>query len=356
MTEAPSPVATDPAGPEPLPYHRLLRALPGYRWWKPLVALVVALVLWILLTVVVVLVGVVIAAVQGQIVFDDANEALAQLMKLFGVVDAGNPLSVSVGLIGVATLLPSVLVGYRIVGLRPLSVLRSVAFQFRWRWLASCLWPALVITIAATLIQALLFPLILGGDGLVAPTIPLATFLISAAIIIVVTPIQAAAEEFAFRGVITQMFGSWLRPAWLVIVLSAIPFAAAHTQYLGDGGSLTWAIADVAFFALVAGFVTWRTGGIEASIALHAINNTVAFLTLASSLSGTTSTSSQASGDATSLFFSFLVSLVTMGLYAFWIDRLARRRKLQNRLEPIVVSPAAVPPAAPAPAPARSDG
>lgn len=328
---------TDPAGPKPeaLPYPRLLRALPGYRWWKPLVALIITLVLWVFFTVIVVIVGVVIAAVQGQISFDSVDVALAQLTKLFGAIDAGNPLSVSIGLLGVATLLPAVWLGYLIVGLRPLTVLRSVAFRLRWRWLAFCLWPALVVTAAATLIQIFLFPLVLGGEALVAPTIPLGSFLVCAAIIVVLTPIQAAAEEFAFRGLITQMVGSWLRPAWLVIVISAIPFAAAHTQYLSDAGSVTWATADVAFFALVAGFVTWRTGGIEASIALHAINNTVVFLTLASSLSGTTSTSSKADGDPTSLFLSFLVTAVTMGVFALWIDRSARRRQLQNRLHPI---------------------
>ncbi len=326
--------------PEPLPYPRLLRALPGYRWWKPLVALLITVVLWILFTVIVVIVGVVIAAARGELRFDNVDEALRQLTKLFGVVDAGNPLSVAVGLIGVATLLPATLLGYLIVGLRPISVLRSVAFRLRWRWMAWCLVPALAITVLATIIQVLLFPLMLGGGEVVAPTIPLGTFLFCAVLILVFTPIQAAAEEFAFRGLITQMFGSWLRPAWLVIVLSAIPFAAAHTQYLGNGGSLTWATADVAFFALVAGFVTWRTGGIEASIALHAINNTVAFLTLASSVSGTTATSSQVSGDPFPVFLSFLVSVVTMGLYAFWIDRSARKRAIESVLKPIPVAPA----------------
>jgi membrane protease YdiL (CAAX protease family) len=337
VTEAADVAVEPPHAPRPedLPYARLLRSLPSYRWWKPLVALVITLVLWILFTTIVVLVGVVVAAVQGQIVFNTVDGALSQLMKLFGVVDAGNPLSVSVGLVGVATLLPSVLLGYLIVGLRPLSVLRSVAFRLRWRWLAFCLLPALVITLVATLIQFFLFPLFLGGEALAAPTIPVGTFLLCAVIIVVVTPLQAAAEEFAFRGLITQMIGSWLRPSWLVIVLSAIPFAAAHTQYLSDAGAVTWATADVAFFALVAGFVTWRTGGIEAAIALHAINNAVAFLTLASSLGGTTSTSAQASSDATSLFLSFLVSVLTMSGYAWWVDRAARRRQLQNRLVPV---------------------
>ena len=336
------PEAAVQVAPEPLPHYRLLRALPAYRWWKPLVALVVTLVLWVIFTTVVVIIGVLIAVAQGQITFTTTDAVVRQLTALFGVINAGNPLSISIGLIGVATLLPATLLGYLIVGLRPVSVLRSVAFRLRWRWLAFCLLPALAITVIATLIQAFVFPALHAGSALVAPTVPIGTFLLCAVIIVVVTPIQAAAEEFAFRGMITQMFGSWLRPAWLVIVLSAIPFAAAHTQYLGNGGSLTWATADVAVFALVAGFVTWRTGGIEASIALHAINNTVAFLTLASSLGGTTSTSSQVSGDPFPVFLGFLVSVLTMGLYAFWIDRAARRHGLQNRVHPVSVAPSSV--------------
>jgi CAAX amino terminal protease family. len=329
VTEA---AVAEAVAPPPLPYHRLLRALPSYRWWKPLLALLITAVLWAIFTSLVVLVGVVIAVVQGRIDFSTTQSATTGLLRLFAVVDAGDPLSVSIGLIGVATLLPATLLGYRIVGLRPLAVLRSVQFRFRWRWLGFSLLPALAVTVAATLLQFFVLPLFIGGGGVVAPTIPLGTFLICALIVLVVTPMQAAAEEFAFRGLITQMFGGWLRSAPLVIVLSAIPFAAAHTQYLSDGGSLTWATADVALFALVAGFVTWRTGGIESSIALHAINNTVAFLTLASSIGGTTSTSSNAGGDPLPLFLSFLVSVVTMVPYAIWIDRAARRRGIQNRL------------------------
>jgi membrane protease YdiL (CAAX protease family) len=257
--------------------------------------------------------------------------ATSQLTALFGVVDAGDPLSVSVGLIGVATLLPATLLGYLIVGLRPLTVLRSVQFRIRWKWLGWCLLPALAITAAATLVELLIFPVFFGG-AIVPPTIPLGTFLICTAIILVVTPIQAAAEEFAFRGLVTQLFGSWIRPVWLVIPLAAIPFAAAHTQYLG------WATADVAFFALTASFVTWRTGGIEAGIALHAVNNTVAFLILATSLGGTTSTSSTSTGDPWSLS----VTIVTFVAYAWWVDRAARKRSIQNRLVPVAADAAGI--------------
>jgi CAAX protease family protein len=338
VTEAAAPIQ---AALPPLPYHRLLRALPGYRWWKPLVALLITGMLWVIFTSIVIVIGVVIAVAAGRIDLTNTAGATSGLVKLFGVVDAGDPLSVSIGLIGVATLLPATLLGYLIVGLRPLTVLRSVQFRFRWRWLGFSLIPALTVTVVSTLLQFFALPLFIGGDSVVAPTIPLGTFLVCALIVLVVTPLQAAAEEFAFRGLIGQMFGGWVRSAPLVIALSAIPFAAAHTQYLSDAGSVTWATADVTLFALVAGFVTWRTGGIESSIALHAVNNTVAFLALASSLGGTTSTSTNAGADPLPLFLSFLVSVVTMVPFAIWIDRAARKRRIVRELSPIAPDPAA---------------
>jgi uncharacterized protein len=311
------------SAPPPLPYHRLLRALPGYRWWKPLVALVVTAVLWIIFQTVVAGICLVIALLLGQFRVDTAAHALSDITS-FLLIDAANPLSLVAGLGGVASLLPSVLLGYRIVGLRPLSVLRSVQFRLRWRWLAVCLLPALVITLVANAVDVLLLPLIVGGGSAVPPTTALGTFLLSALIIVILTPIQAAAEEFAFRGLLGQMFGAWIKWVWLVIPLSAVIFAAAHTQYLG------WATLDVFVFALVAGFVTWRTGGIEAGIALHSANNTVAFLALATGIAGTTKNTGGA-GDP----FSLIVTVVTMAVYVIWVERLARRRGIQNRLVPV---------------------
>jgi ABC-type xylose transport system permease subunit len=176
--------------------------------------------------------------------------------------------------------------------------------------------------------------------------VPLGTFLLCAAIIIVFTPIQAAAEEFAFRGLAAQMFGSWIRFVPVPIVLSSILFAAAHTQYIG------WATLDVSVFALVAGYVTWRTGGLEAGIALHSANNTLAFLTLASGIGGVTATDPQSSGDPWSL----LVTVVTMGIFVFVIERLVRRRGLATRLEPIAQAPATLEPTDPDGAASASAG
>ena len=316
-------VSGDQAAPPPLRFHRLLRSLPGYRWWKPLVALVIAGVLWVVFQVVFASIFIVLALLAGQFRVDSSAHLIADITA-FLMIDAANPLSLIAGLGGVATLLPSVLLGYRIVGLRPLSVLRSVQFRLRWRWLAACLVPALVITLVANAADIFLLPLVFGGGWPVAPSTAIGTFLLSALVILVLTPIQAAAEEFAFRGLLGQMFGAWIKWVWLVIPLSGVVFAAAHTQYLG------WATVDVFVFALVAGYLTWRTGGIEAGIALHAVNNTVAFLALATGIAGTTRNAGGA-GDPLSL----IVTIVTMGGYVLWVERMRRRRGIVNVLEPV---------------------
>lgn len=324
MSEAAAGAAPgDAVGPPPLRFHRLLHALPGYRWWKPLVALVITAVLWLVLQVVVGGGFVILGLVLGEFRTDTAAHVVADITA-FLFIDAANPLSLIAGLGGVATLLPAVLIAYRIVGLRPLSVLRSVQFRLRWRWMLFCLIPAIVITLLANAADAFLLPVVYGGGEVVAPTTPIGTFLIAALVILIVTPIQAAAEEFAFRGLLGQMFGAWIRWVWLVIPLTAVVFAIAHTQYLG------WATADVAVFGLVAGYLTWRTGGLESGIALHAVNNTVAFLALASGIAGTTRNSG-GPGDPGSL----IVTVITMGLYVVWVEWLTRRRGIRVVLEPV---------------------
>ena len=62
MTALPAPAPESlRTSPPSLRYHRLLRALPAYRWWKPLVALVLAAVFWIVFQTIVTLVLLVVA-------------------------------------------------------------------------------------------------------------------------------------------------------------------------------------------------------------------------------------------------------------------------------------------------------
>ncbi|MDP9027547.1 MAG: CPBP family intramembrane metalloprotease [Actinomycetota bacterium] len=310
-----------------LQFPRLLRALPNYRWWRPLLALGLTALFWIVFQVVFGIAVFVLAILVGDVTFPTvlSVEALTKVVIAFFSLDTADAFSLVAGLGGVATLLPAVLLSYRIVGLRPISVLRSVVFRIRWRWLLLSLVPALLITGVSTVGSILVLPALGVGSPVLAPSVPLSTWLVCALIIVILTPIQAAAEEFAFRGLLVQMVGGWVRPTFVAIVVSTAVFAALHTQYE------LWATLDVTFFGLVAALLTVRTGGLESSIALHTVNNTVAFLFLASGSGGSTTAidpEHPAQGDPISL----LVTLVTMGAYAAIILVLAHRRGVQREL------------------------
>ena len=102
-----------------------------------------------------------------------------------------------------------------------------------------------------------------------------------AAIILLLTPFQAAAEEYVFRGFFAQILGSWVRFAPVAIIVPTALFAASHAYDVAG-------IASVAIFGFGAAFVVWRTGGLEAGITYHALNNIAAFLFLATGMYGTT--------------------------------------------------------------------
>jgi uncharacterized protein len=330
-------MTTTPVAPlPPLRYHRLLRALPRYRWWKPLLAILLTGVYWIVLQSIWSVIFVVIAFADGSIALSTDINALQDALIRFLSIDASDPVSI-IGVVGgVATMLPAAILAYLSVGLRPTTVLRSVAFRIRWRWMALCLLPALLVTVVAIAVDSWVLPLVGDGAPPLAPTVPLGTFILCAVVFIVVTPIQAAAEEFGFRGVVGQAVGSWARPVWVSVLVSTVVFALLHTQYFG------WATLDVAVFGAVAAILVWRTGGLEASIALHAVNNTLSFVLLATGTAGSTQgfdPDHPSTGDPLSV----VVTVVTMGGYLGLVELLARRRRIRTVLEPLPIVPAPPP-------------
>lgn len=93
------------------------------------------------------------------------------------------------------------------------------------------------------------------------------------------TPLQAAAEEFLFRGYLLQALGSLVARPWFGVVASALVFALFHgTQ------NVPLFLSRFAF-GVVVGWLVLRTGGLEAAIAAHVVNNVLAF-----TLAGLTST------------------------------------------------------------------
>ena len=90
-------------------------------------------------------------------------------------------------------------------------------------------------------------------------------------VIVLTSPLQAMAEEIFFRGYLLQALGSLVARPWFGVVVSAVLFALLH------GLQNPALFADRLAFGLLAGLLVWRTGGLEAGIAAHVVNNVFAY-------------------------------------------------------------------------------
>ncbi len=152
---------------------------------------------------------------------------------------------------------------FRFLHGRETQWLVSVQPGWRGRYLVVCLGVAVVVLNAALWAS---FVLGMPDFGPAQPGWP--AFLI---ILLVTSPLQAVAEEVFFRGYLLQAIGSATGRAWLGIVGTALLFALFH------GTQSPALFAHRFLFGLLAGWLVLRTGGLEAGIAAHIVNNLFAF-------------------------------------------------------------------------------
>lgn len=144
---------------------------------------------------------------------------------------------------------------------RPGAYLGSVQPGLRWRYLLLCL------PLAALALNGVLWAT-RGVGALQAPQ-PLWGWWLLA--IVVFSPLQAAGEEFFFRGYLMQSIGALVPQRWFGVVVSAAVFAFFH------GTQNVWLFLDRFAFGLLAGALVVLTGGLEAAVAAHVANNVFAF-------------------------------------------------------------------------------
>jgi uncharacterized protein len=178
--------------------------------------------------------------------------------------------------ISLAAIIPVVLlVSWLVNGLAPGWVV-SVVRRIRWRWFLTCLGLA-VITLFVTVLVSSVLPDQGDNNDLSGSANPFThTMLEFLLVILLLTPLQAAGEEFCFRGYLTQafggVFGRWPRLGRALAVLGpALLFALAH------GTQNVPLFFDRFAFGLVSGILVIATGGLEAGIAMHVLNNFLAF-------------------------------------------------------------------------------
>lgn len=242
------------------PYHRLSRTWSGYRWWKPLLVGLVGAVLYVL-TLLLLFVALAVAGLSNPAL----QSALDASFGEASAVDMNEPLDFTLTMGSIILILPALLIAARLLGSRPIGLLSSVIGRIRWRWLGRCLGLALAIYTAGYL--AFFAVTALTGEPVeLNLTDPLTPLLL--ALIVLLVPLQAATEEYLFRGYLMQTIGGWLRhPAFAILL--PVPFFILGHAY-GLPGQIY-----VGVFAVVAGWLSWRTGGLEGAIALHIVNNAV---------------------------------------------------------------------------------
>jgi hypothetical protein len=206
----------------PLAYHRLAHLEPRTaRWWRPFATLGVAAGLLLALAVGLGLVAAIVVLVVLVLSGDWASfpSALAPSDTL---EDPRNPMDHLLGLGSVAILLPVVLLGLRWGGGRARTV-HSVTGRFRWR-------TALRAGAVVLPLYALVYWTLMALDppeDLSMPSVD-ASLLAVVLVVLLLGPLQCAAEEYAFRGLPMQVFGTWLRRPVVGVVLPVPLFVLGH--------------------------------------------------------------------------------------------------------------------------------
>ncbi|WP_101848669.1 CPBP family intramembrane glutamic endopeptidase [Zhihengliuella sp. ISTPL4] len=290
-------------------FHRLARLRPGYRWWSPLVAGILGI------TVTALLIGAFIAVeMMISSAFGSSTSILEELIPT-RITDPANPLALVNAAVPIILMLPALFFASRLVQGRGVGYLSSVTGRLRMRWLGVSLIIAASI-IPFVLLAELGLRQVVGAPTHIDLTHP-KVWLLSVLVILLI-PFQAAAEEYVFRGALMQLVGAWLSRPVFAILLPVPLFTFGHQYDL-------WGMLDVTLFAIAAAWLTWRTGGLEAAIALHIVNNVLVMLL---------STIGIDLGDGTLGLPGLLISIIGTVGYTILIVRFADRLGVQRQARP----------------------
>ena len=238
----------------PVPEHEYPtypRRFISYRWFKPLLAGLLFAVLYLGSNVAIVLLG---ALNQGGL------ESVMKIAGSYDSMDVSSAPGILLNLGSLAVAIPLLALTALIVRDRPFSSYSSARGGWDWDVFGRMMLLALLICGLPNLVWILLDHEPMHNQFTVA------TFLL----LTVMGPLQCIAEEYMFRGLLMQTFGGWFRIPVIAVVLQAFIFMAMHPYNLT--GKLT-----ILATGCMMGLMAWISRGIEASSAIHIVNNMVAF-------------------------------------------------------------------------------
>lgn len=280
--------------------------------WRGVVAIILLIVSFFIVSTLITIAGVALDAALG-------NEQTAAMSL--------TPIALLAINLSLAAQIPiAVLLQRMLYGVRPGS-LSSVAGRFRWRWLGRLALVIVPLYVVYGIVLLVIAPI--GSVSIDAGSVAL--FLI----VLISTPLQAAGEEYAVRGLVQRSASSWFRTARVALIVStvvaAVFFATVHAN------SDPWQVAYYLVFGIAASIATWGTGGLEAGTLVHSMNNLVilAPIALTGGIEGLLARSGASSGAI------MLVPMLLMLFSALVSVWLARRYALATRSTTLVPARAA---------------
>jgi membrane protease YdiL (CAAX protease family) len=311
----------------PRPYLQVMRAR-DWQWWRPLLGLLLFGVVFLVADVVVVLLALV--------------TRISPDLALSNLVDPATLLVTNLTLI---VAIPTVWLAWAVAhGMRP-GWSSSVLARLRRRLFVPLTLRALA-TLGAGMALTIGLGVALDPDAVTGPVRGFGWLLL---VVFLTTPLQSAAEEYVFRGYLSQAIAGWIgRPAVGAVVaalVTATLFSLAHLP----PDVLTF--IDRFAFGLAASAVVWLTGGLEAAIVLHAVNNVLVFV-LAGALGEAVATD-DASGAG---LLVVALDVLVMAAYVALVARARGRLRVETETAALELpGPTAVAPTGP-PAPATPWG
>ena len=224
------------------------RQFKAYKWYKPILA---GLLFIVFLFFTNMLVEYITRTVFHTAITDSGYDS----MDLFTAAGAFRNCALN------ACYIPSLILSALVVKDRPVSSYFSSMGGWRWKIFFKALAAGFVIAG----IPLMIYNYLSGWTGEIRFTaggaIMLAVFL----------PLMCIAEEMLYRSYIMQTAGSWLKISVIGLVAQILAFTIAHPYN-------TIGRIDIAFSALMYGLVCVFSRGIEASSALHLVNNGIGML------------------------------------------------------------------------------
>jgi membrane protease YdiL (CAAX protease family) len=178
-------------------------------------------------------------------------------------MDLANPWQSVMSLGSIAAMIPALWLASGIVRDRPFSSYSSA----RGGWSSKVFWKAFPVAFVCISVPILIDELVYKHN---IDNFQMKFTLASFAVVTILGPLQCIAEEYAFRGLLMQTFGSWFRLPIIAVILQSVIFALMHPYNT---------IGQIGIFVsgCVFAFSAWTGRGIEVSSAYHIANNMTIF-------------------------------------------------------------------------------